>query len=350
MNRNRISANSAEVKTEIEAPTAAHLLDSHPNSCVSILIIVGARQLSPIRTADNKYDSKETIKELETITETSDQSKTTNIQSQYVIINNYNNYPCTAPFAMYAPPNAAFFQQPPCFPYYYVPGYSVPLVPSPAFGGYNPRPAAESGREPDIEKLLNNIGDAIKDQGSCRYLQKRLDEGDKEFTSRIFSKLIPAIKTHMSDPFGNYLCQKLFDRCSQSQLSMVIDEISEHVVELATNLHGTRAIQKVIENSVKDSELLLKIITILKSHVAEMVTDNNGNHVLQLCLTSIKSPHNDFIYAEIAASCFKVATHKHGCCVLQKCIDYATKKQRVVLSVRVGEADCGDCWTHAGAG
>lgn len=334
MNRNRISVNLAETKLEIEVLIAVHLLDFHPNSCVSILIIVGARQLSPIRAVDNMCESKEPAKEPETVTEVSDQTKTTNIQSQYVIINNYNNYPCAVPFAAYTSPHPAFFQQPSCFPYYYVPGYSLPVVPAPAFAGYSPRPAAESAHEPDIEKLLNNIGDAIRDQGSCRYLQKRLEEGDEEFTRRIFGRLIPAMKTHMSDPFGNYLCQKLFDRCSRVQLSEVIGKVSEHVVELATNLHGTRAIQKVIEKSVGDSELLQKVVGMLKSHVAEMVTDNNGNHVLQLCLTSIKSPHNDFIYSEVAHSCLKVATHKHGCCVLQKCIDYATKKQRVVLSVR----------------
>ena len=38
-----------------------------------------------------------------------------------------------------------------------------------------------------------------------------------------------------------------------------------------------------------------------------------------------------FIYNAVAANCVEVATHRHGFCVLQRCIDHASDHQRVLL-------------------
>lgn len=38
-----------------------------------------------------------------------------------------------------------------------------------------------------------------------------------------------------------------------------------------------------------------------------------------------------FIYNAVAANCVEVATHRHGCCVLQRCIDHASEPQRIQL-------------------
>jgi hypothetical protein len=41
--------------------------------------------------------------------------------------------------------------------------------------------------------------------------------------------------------------------------------------------------------------------------------------------------NKQFIYDAITHNCVEVATHKHGCCVIQRCLDYANKKQREEL-------------------
>lgn len=38
-----------------------------------------------------------------------------------------------------------------------------------------------------------------------------------------------------------------------------------------------------------------------------------------------------FIYNAVAANCVEVATHRHGCCVLQRCVDHASDHQRIQL-------------------
>eukprot|EP00826_Nyctotherus_ovalis_P062957 TRINITY_DN9192_c0_g1_i5.p1 TRINITY_DN9192_c0_g1~~TRINITY_DN9192_c0_g1_i5.p1 ORF type:complete len:245 (+),score=47.64 TRINITY_DN9192_c0_g1_i5:1001-1735(+) len=229
-----------------------------------------------------------------------------------------------------------FYPPQPYTPYYCpYPNYFPHPEPSPPYYPYQPYGAKdhEQAKEVDIEKLLENIDAAVRDQSNCRLLQKKLEEGDKAFTNKIFNCLIPSIGFYMNDPFGNYLCQKLFAQCSAEQLAVVIELVADDVVAIATNLHGTRSIQKIIEKSASDPVLLPKVIKLLEGHVTELVMDNNGNHVMQLCLSSIKSPENDFIYSEAGRNCLKIGTHKHGCCILQKCIDYATSEQKVVLGV-----------------
>lgn len=38
-----------------------------------------------------------------------------------------------------------------------------------------------------------------------------------------------------------------------------------------------------------------------------------------------------FIYDAVGAHCVAVGTHRHGCCVLQRCIDHASPSQKVDL-------------------
>lgn len=56
--------------------------------------------------------------------------------------------------------------------------------------------------------------------------------------------------------------------------------------------------------------------------------DLNGNHVIQRCLTTLKYPYNDFIYKTVTKDPCSIATHRHGCCVIQRCLDQATKQQK----------------------
>ena len=73
------------------------------------------------------------------------------------------------------------------------------------------------------------------------------------------------------------------------------------------------------------------IIVALSLHVVVLIKDLNGNHVIQKCLNKLAPEDNQFIYNAVAANCVEVATHRHGCCVLQRCIDHASEHQRVQL-------------------
>jgi hypothetical protein len=60
---------------------------------------------------------------------------------------------------------------------------------------------------------FENAYEMAKDQIGCRVLQKRLDDGDPYTATLIFDRIRDYIPELMTDPFGNYLCQRLIELC-----------------------------------------------------------------------------------------------------------------------------------------
>ena len=136
------------------------------------------------------------------------------------------------------------------------------------------------------------------------------------------------------DPFGNYLCQKLLEHCNDEQRTVLISTAAPALSVIALNQHGTRALQKMIE-FVHNNEQIQTIVHALSERVVELVQDLNGNHVIQKCLNKLGAEKSQFIYEAVGLHCVIVGTHRHGCCVLQRCIDHATGFQRAQLISRI---------------
>ena len=63
----------------------------------------------------------------------------------------------------------------------------------------------------------------------------------------------------------------------------------------------------------------------------ELILDMNGNHVVQRCLASLPPLRAAFIYEAVRNETVRVSTHRHGCCVLQRCLDHAPEDHRVPI-------------------
>lgn len=185
-----------------------------------------------------------------------------------------------------------------------------------------------------LETFLGDLYNVCKDQHGCRYLQRKLEEKNPETIEAIFSETRPHIAELMTDPFGNYLCQKLFEYCNREQRTALIEAAAPSMVEIALNQHGTRALQKMIE--YVDTPEQVQTVTIgLQREVVRLVQDLNGNHVVQKCLNRLSNQDAQFIYDAAGADCVRIGTHRHGCCVLQRCIDHANDEQRAALIAKI---------------
>lgn len=49
------------------------------------------------------------------------------------------------------------------------------------------------------------------------------------------------------DPFGNYLCQKLLEYSTDEQRNVICESVAQDLVNISLNMHGTRAVQKMID-------------------------------------------------------------------------------------------------------
>ncbi|KAL6076458.1 hypothetical protein QOT17_002998 [Balamuthia mandrillaris] len=191
-----------------------------------------------------------------------------------------------------------------------------------------------AGRFTSIEQVIGQIYPMCKDQHGCRFLQKKLDEKNRQVTDTIFNEVYPHFAELMTDPFGNYLCQKLLEHCAEKQRLMLIESVAGDLVRVSQNMHGTRAVQKMIECLQNAQEIRL-VTRGLKNSVVTLIKDLNGNHVVQRCLNHLSAQDNQFIYDSVAGHCVEVATHRHGCCVLQRCIDHASESQKVQLVTEI---------------
>ena len=202
-----------------------------------------------------------------------------------------------------------------------------------------------------LEDFTGQIYSLCKDQHGCRFLQRQLDLGREIAAGKttetgltndiaatlIFNEIYLKIIELMTDPFGNYLIQKLFENVSVDQRIILVKNASPDVIRIALDPHGTRALQKLVECISTEEESKL-IIDSLSPHIVSLSRDLNGNHVVQKCLQKLKPQENQFIFEAACMNCNEIATHRHGCCVLQRCLDHGNEQQRKQLSVKVAES------------
>lgn len=192
-----------------------------------------------------------------------------------------------------------------------------------------------------LAQLHGEILRLAKDQYGCRFLQKRIDENVvtnhavrvSNFET-IFNEIHTLFYELIIDPFGNYLIQKLIDYCDETNLNLILEILQYNLFLISINQHGTRALQKVIDRMNNNYQLSL-LIKGLKPYIIELIKDLNGNHVIQKILNKYSPENCQFIYDSIIDDLLVVATHKHGCCVLQKCLNHVNATQLVAFSSKV---------------
>lgn len=92
----------------------------------------------------------------------------------------------------------------------------------------------------------------------------------------------------MSDPFGNYLCQKLLEKCVDEQRTELVKIVAPTIVNVSLNQHGTRAVQKMLEHLTLPEQVEI-VREALRPDVVNLTKDLNGNHVIQKCLGQLDS-------------------------------------------------------------
>ncbi|CAM9795367.1 unnamed protein product [Phaeothamnion confervicola] len=187
-----------------------------------------------------------------------------------------------------------------------------------------------------LDSVRGSVHRMSKDQVGCRMLQTKLDEGDPETATAVYDEAKPHLLEMMVDPFGNYLFQKILERVTDEQRTEVALLVADRIVEAGRNLHGTRSVQKIIELA-KSPDQVRPLTVALAAAAAELCMDANGNHVIQRVLQNMGAADNQFVFDALLGGCVKIATHRHGCCVMQRALDAADPAQRVALVHEVAE-------------
>ncbi|KAL1203499.1 Pumilio-like protein 9 [Cardamine amara subsp. amara] len=186
-------------------------------------------------------------------------------------------------------------------------------------------------------KIYGSVNLMAKEQTGCRVLQKLVDQGTVRDAKVIFLEIIDYVTELSMDPFGNYLIQKLLDVCDEELRTLFVSMLTSKPVEfirICLNTYGTRVVQKMIE-TVKTKHQIALVKSGLKPGFLTLVKDLNGNHVIQSCLEFLGPNDNKFVLEAAIKYCAEIATHCHGCCVLQCCLSQSTGEQRERLVTEI---------------
>lgn len=207
-----------------------------------------------------------------------------------------------------------------------------------------------SPKRPPLKDLLGHVRRLSRDQVGCRLLQQSLDEEGPGAATQILNEGLTFWGEAMVDPFGNYLFQKILEKITAKERVVLIKNVSTRLVNASLNLHGTRSVQKVVELCAIDetssrsshaigeteSETAAEVLTrALAPAAARLCIDSHGNHVIQRILLKLPYHYSQFVFDAVASSVGDVARHRHGCCVIQRCLDSPPSAARSNLVRRI---------------
>ncbi|KAL2552352.1 pumilio-like protein 12-like [Forsythia ovata] len=176
-----------------------------------------------------------------------------------------------------------------------------------------------------LEDMRGNIFSVAKDQHGCRFLQRKIEEGKPEDIQMIFFEVQDHLFDLMINQFGNCLIQKLFEVCNQEQMNelLILAMQDERILmDICLDIHGTRAMQKLLEHLTSPEQKTIAISGISRITVP-LTKSLSGHHVIQHCLKFFSNEDNKHILNAVADNCLDIATDKSGCCVIQQCVAHA---------------------------
>ena len=186
------------------------------------------------------------------------------------------------------------------------------------------------------ETLIKLSPYLIKEQNGSRFLQKKI-MNDYSFTNYSFYPYLlkefseKEINELVCDQFGNYLFQALIDSLEEDKLGTLIKIMKPQMYNICINNYGTRVIQKLISVVAHNENLLKMFISIIAPITLKLLSESHGNHIIQKFLEDVKNEKNKHFLNNIIFSNFsKIATHKFGCCTIQKFLSESlpSEKQR----------------------
>jgi hypothetical protein len=106
-------------------------------------------------------------------------------------------------------------------------------------------------------------------------------------------------------------------------------------MEVALNPHGSRVIQKLLGRIYNSQDMMNKFNLCLQNSMLEIFLNQCSTYIIITYISYIKYPNNQIIYSFIVQNIYYIATHKHSCCTLQKCLEEGNnlQKQEILMSL-----------------
>ena len=90
------------------------------------------------------------------------------------------------------------------------------------------------------QDISGHICEFAGDQHGSRFIQNKLETCSAEERAKVFEEIMPNAFQLMTDVFGNYVIQKLFEHGDQTQKAALAKKMEGHVLSLSMQMYGCR--------------------------------------------------------------------------------------------------------------
>lgn len=225
------------------------------------------------------------------------------------------------------------------------------------------REGANPGRDPLVDEFRNTFGKSrqwnlhdllghvvafCQDQHGSRFIQQRLEICNDEEKQLVFEEILLVANPLMTDVFGNYVLQKLFEYGTPDQCEQLGLLLSGQAVNLAMQMYGCRVVQKALE--YVNTERLMALVSEFESPpvLLRCVHDSNGNHVIQKCIEIVSrvargareqskeaadhiAGRIQFIIDTFKGRVKELSSHPYGCRVVQRILEHCSDEQKTPI-------------------
>ncbi|KAG8916180.1 mRNA binding protein puf3, partial [Tulasnella sp. 417] len=174
---------------------------------------------------------------------------------------------------------------------------------------------ANKTRKWELRDIFGFVVEFSGDQHGSRFIQQKLEVATIDERNKVFAEIVPEhALSLMTDVFGNYVIQKLFEYGTKQQKDMLISTMTGHILALSLQMYGCRVVQKALEHIPPEQQSIF--VNEIESQVMKCVKDANGNHVIQKLIERVVPERLSFIGA-FKGNVHDLSTHPYGCRVLQ---------------------------------
>lgn len=183
----------------------------------------------------------------------------------------------------------------------------------------------------EIQDLVGHMVEFSRDQEGSRLIQRKLEGCSDTEKDMVFTEVFKEALGLMTDVFGNYVIQKLFEHGLSRHRKMLACVLKGNVLSLTLQTYGCRVIQKALEVIDEDDQTM--VASELDGHVLRCVLDQNGNHVIQKCIERIPPQNVIFIVQSFIGNVQNLAVHAYGCRVIQRILEYCEDHHEVISPI-----------------
>lgn len=178
---------------------------------------------------------------------------------------------------------------------------------------------------PHVSKL------ALKEQGSCRVIQKLLDVLGKNGRDELVSKLTELTDQLYTSPYGNYVLTKIIEVVPRPSLTPIIGELTKlNCKTVAKHRFGCRVLERLIEHCTE--EQMNDLLTQCIEEAVELSKHQFGNFVIQSILEHGNDTQRNRILNDLVKDLTGLATHRAASHVVQQALNHCDEEDKTRIA------------------